>query len=169
MEKEKFVGGMHIPIYARKLQKSEIILKRDQKTNWGRFLDNHYNPSLHGKAFTIAMKAPDSHYKYSLSGLSHNYKMKNILEKLTVEEQTKLQKEKPKFKEIELLRANDIIIFIEFRSNNERTQLSTRHIEEKYESFARRFKQGILEKFPSIKVYIKSQPEDEKVIKYSFK
>ena len=160
---------MHIPIYARKLQKSEIILKRDQKTNWGRFLDNHYNQELHGKAFTIATKAPDPHYKYSMSGLSHNYKMKNILEKLTVEEQGERQKERRTFKEVENLKGNDIYIFIEFRSNNEKTQLSTRHIEEKYESFAKRFRQGILEKFPFVKVYLKSQSEDDKVTKYVFK
>ena len=26
---------------------------------WGRFLDNHYDPEIHKKPFTIAMKAPD--------------------------------------------------------------------------------------------------------------
>lgn len=31
-------AGVNMPIYARKLKKQEIVLKRDNRTNWGRFL-----------------------------------------------------------------------------------------------------------------------------------
>lgn len=34
-------------------------LKRHYPENWGRFLDNHYDPQHHHKPFTVAMKAPD--------------------------------------------------------------------------------------------------------------
>lgn len=34
-------------------------LKRHYNQEWGRFLDNHYDPNIHQKPFTIAMKAPD--------------------------------------------------------------------------------------------------------------
>ena len=159
-------ANVNMPIYARKLKKQEIVLKRDNRTNWGRFLDNHYDPNVHTKTFTVAMKAPDASYKYSKSGLSHHYKTIKILEKLTVEEQNKRHLEDRRFKEIDQLKENEIYVFIEYCSNSEKTQVSTRHIEEKYEAFAKRFRQGILEKFPFIKVYLKSHSEDEKITKY---
>lgn len=34
-------------------------LRRHYPEEWGRFLDNHYDPDIHKKPFTIAMKAPD--------------------------------------------------------------------------------------------------------------
>lgn len=159
--------GIGIPIYARKLKKVEIQLKKDHKTNWGRFLDGHYDPQMHRKPFGVAMKAPNSHYKYSQSGLSHHYKTIKILEKLTVEEQNKRHSGQRKFQEISCLQNDDIYVFIEYCSNSERTQVSTRHIEEKYEIFAKRFRQGIVEKFPFIKVFLKSHSEDEKITKYT--
>lgn len=156
-----------MPIYARKLDKKEIVLKKAQKTNWGRFLDNHYNPDLHHKPFGVSMRGPDKHYKYSQSGLSHNYKTIRILEKLTVEEQNKRQAEIRKFKEVDSIKEGEIYVFIEYCSNSEKTQVSTRHIEAKYTSFAKRFRQGILEKYPFIKVYLKSHSEDSKITKYT--
>ena len=158
--------NLSIPIYARKLKKVDIKLKKDERSNWGRFLDNHYNENLHQKPFGISTKAPESHYKYSQSGLSHHYRTIKILEKLSVEEQNKREVENRKFKEADSLKDDEIYIFIEYCSNSEKTQISTRHIQEKYEVFAKRFRQGILEKFPFIKVYLKSHSEDEKVAKY---
>jgi hypothetical protein len=157
----------NVPIYARKLKKEEIHLKKDKKNNWGRFLDNHYDPHMHNKAFGVSMKARDAHYKYSQSGLSHNYKTNKILEKLTVEEQNKRHFGDRQFQEISCLENDDIFIFIEYCSNSEQTQISTRHIQEKYEIFAKRFRQGITEKFPFIKVFLKSHSEDEKITKYT--
>ena len=156
-----------VPIYARKLKKTEIKLKKDERSNWGRFLDNHYNENLHQKPFGISTKAPESHYKYSQSGLSHHYRTIKILEKLSVEEQNKRENIDRTFKETESLKDDELYIFIEYCSNSEKTQISTRHIQEKYEVFAKRFRQGILEKYPFIKVYIKSHSEDEKVVKYT--
>jgi len=163
---EKHKENLSVPIYARKLNKQEIILKRDQKSNWGRFLDNHYNQDLHTKSFGVSMNGPKHHYKYSKSGLSHNYKTVKILEKLTVEDQNERQVQPRNFKEVDLIQEDEIYVFIEYWSNSERTQISTRHIEEKYESFAKRFRQGILEKYPFIKVYLKSHSEDDKIVKY---
>ena len=34
-------------------------LKRHYVESWGRFLDNHYDPTMHQKTFTIQKKAPD--------------------------------------------------------------------------------------------------------------
>lgn len=34
-------------------------LKRHYPEEWGRFLQNHYDPEVHKKPFTVAMKAPD--------------------------------------------------------------------------------------------------------------
>ncbi len=34
-------------------------MRRHYPEEWGRFLDNHYDPDMHKKPFTIAMKAPD--------------------------------------------------------------------------------------------------------------
>jgi hypothetical protein len=34
-------------------------LRRHYPEEWGRFLYNHYDPDVHKKPFTIAMKAPD--------------------------------------------------------------------------------------------------------------
>jgi len=39
--------------------KKKPDLKRHYVDEWGRFLDNHYDPDMHRKPFTIAMKAPD--------------------------------------------------------------------------------------------------------------
>jgi hypothetical protein len=157
----------NIPIYARKLKKEEIHLKKDKKNNWGRFLDNHYDPHMHNKAFGVSMKAKDAHYKYSQSGLSHNYRTNKVLEKLTVEEQNKRHFGDRQFQEISCIENDDIFIFIEYCSNSEQTQISTRHIQEKYEVFAKRFRQGITEKFPFIKVFLKSHSDDEKINKYT--
>lgn len=159
--------NLSVPIYARKLKKNEIQLRRDNRNNWGRFLDNHYNPGLHNKPFGVSTRTPNAHYKASQSGLSHHYKTIKILEKLSVEEQSKRETEIRRFKEINDLKGDDVLVFIEYCSNNEKTQISTRHISEKYQIFAKKFRQGILEKFPFIKVYLKSHSEDEKVTKYT--
>ena len=34
-------------------------LKRHYPEMWGRFLDNHYDPQIHGQPFVVAMKTPD--------------------------------------------------------------------------------------------------------------
>lgn len=107
-------GGMQVPVWARKIKKSDIILKKNDKSNWGRFLDNHFNPSIHNKPFGVSMKTPNTYYKYSQSGLSHNYKTGKILEKLTVEEQNKREIQQRKFKEIEMVEKDDIFVFIEY-------------------------------------------------------
>ena len=39
--------------------KNKPNLRRHYPEEWGRFLDNHYDPDAHKKPFVIAMKAPD--------------------------------------------------------------------------------------------------------------
>ena len=51
------------PIYKRHLKKATIKLKRDIKDNWGRFLDNHYDPDLHTKPFHAAINFKGDAYK----------------------------------------------------------------------------------------------------------
>ena len=34
-------------------------LRRHNVDEWGRFLDNHYDPDVHEKPFCVGMKAPD--------------------------------------------------------------------------------------------------------------
>lgn len=111
---QKTKVNLNVPIYARKLKKADIHLRREERNNWGRFLDNHYNEKLHAKPFGVAMKAPDTSYKYSKSGLSHHYKTIKILEKLSVEEQSKREGQVRKFNEVENIKADDLYIFIEY-------------------------------------------------------
>lgn len=153
-------------IWQRPLKKKDIVLKKNDKTNWGRFLDNHYNPNIHQKPFGVSKKVPDNHYMHSKAGLSHNYKTIQILEKLAVEEQDKRFLEDRNFAELNILKEGEIYVFIEYCSNNEEKQISTRHIAEKYEVFAKRFRQGILEKFPFIKVFLKNDTYEDTVYKY---
>lgn len=35
-------------------------LKRHYPENWGRFLDNHYDPFKHNRPFTVHMKTPET-------------------------------------------------------------------------------------------------------------
>ena len=51
-------------------------LKRYYPEEWGRFLDNHYDPDIHKKPFTIAMKAPDLYIYYSLTHLASTSTLK---------------------------------------------------------------------------------------------
>ncbi len=40
-------------------QKKRPDLRRHYVEQWGRFLDNHYDPDAHKRPFCVAMKAPD--------------------------------------------------------------------------------------------------------------
>jgi len=52
--------GPHTSILQKtSYQKVKPNLRRHYPEEWGRFLDNHYDPDIHRKPFTIAMKAPD--------------------------------------------------------------------------------------------------------------
>jgi hypothetical protein len=51
----KFTAGLPWTIYAKK----KPDLKRHYPEMWGRDLDNHWDPEVHKKPFTVAMKAPD--------------------------------------------------------------------------------------------------------------
>ena len=48
-------------------------LAKERRENWGRFLDNHFDPEMHKKTFFVARKAPDSVYKFNGVGLSHTF------------------------------------------------------------------------------------------------
>lgn len=154
------------PIQTRGLKKVGIHLRKDYKDNWGRFLDNHYDPGIHTKPFNAAMYAPKDSYKYSSAGLSHKFVQSSILQSLDIEEKLDRTEKLIKFKEASELTEGEICVFIEYCPNNEKTQLSTNHCENKYVAFAKRFRQGIVEKFPLIKVYIKSTNDTNKVIHY---
>ena len=41
------------------LNRQRPDLRRHYVEEWGRFLDNHYDPDIHTKTFTVAMKTPD--------------------------------------------------------------------------------------------------------------
>ena len=154
-----------MPIYKRVLRKQQITLKKDIKQNWGRFLDNHYDPNIHTKPFGVSMKAfPDS-YRYSSAGLSHKFLNPKVLQGYNIEEQKPRKEQVVRFKESNELDEGDVFVFIEYWVNPENIQVSTRHCEKKYQSFAKRFRQAIIEKFPFIKVYIKSSSRPEKHIK----
>lgn len=153
------------PIYERMLKKTEIKLRKDIKDNWGRFLDNHFDPNMHGQPFNPAMTAPKDSYKYSSAGLSHKFVNPRILQKCEIEE-AKQRGTNFNFKEIREMEEGDMYVFIEYCSNSEKTQMSTNHSEKKYQTFAKRFRQGIVEMFPNIKVFIKSPDNGSKVVKY---
>lgn len=69
------------PIHQRGYLKQNIKLKKDFKDNWGRFLDNHFDPNLHQKSFNAAMSVPNDSYKYSSAGLSHKFLRFSVLQK----------------------------------------------------------------------------------------
>ena len=48
-------------------KKQRPNLKRHYPEEWGRFLDNHYDPQTHQRPFTIAMKAPDLYFLVCLT------------------------------------------------------------------------------------------------------
>lgn len=41
-------------------KKKKADLKRHYPENWGRFLDNHYDPQTHQKPFVICTKTPET-------------------------------------------------------------------------------------------------------------
>jgi hypothetical protein len=61
-------------------KKPKIMLKKDIRDNWGRFLDNHYDPNIHTKPFNAAMSVPQDSYIYSSAGLSHKFLRNNVLQ-----------------------------------------------------------------------------------------
>ena len=154
------------PIHERSLRKKDIKLKKDFRENWGRFLDNHYDPNLHNRPFNAAMNAPKDTYKYSSAGLSHKFIQSAVLQSIDVEEKKDRTQAVVRFKEAQQMEEGDITVFIEYCANSEKTQISTSHSEKKYQSFAKRFRQGIMEKFPKIKVYIKSTHNPNKLVQY---
>lgn len=46
-------------IYKTDYKTKKPDLKRHYVDEWGRFLDNHYDPEIHKKTFYVAMKSPD--------------------------------------------------------------------------------------------------------------
>lgn len=48
-------ANTEVPLYKRSIRKKNIKLKKDLRENWGRFLDNHYDPKLHHLPFKAAM------------------------------------------------------------------------------------------------------------------
>ena len=51
----KFTANLPQTLYVKK----KPDLKRHYPEMWGRDLDNHWDPQVHTKPFTVAMKAPD--------------------------------------------------------------------------------------------------------------
>jgi hypothetical protein len=154
------------PVHARGFKKQNIMLKKDIRQNWGRFLDNHYDPIMHNRPFGVSMNAPKDSYRYSTAGLSHKFFNPRVLQGYDIEQQKPRTEQIIRFNETGELDEGDVYVFIEFCVNPENVQVSTRHNEKKYQSFAKRFRQAILEKFPFIKVYIKSSSRPEEPVKH---
>ena len=161
-----YVGDLQNPIYKRQLKKTSVKLKKDIKANWGRFLDNHYDPNLHLKPFNAAMNFKGDSYKYSSAGLSHKFINSGVLQAYDMEDKPDRKDQTMRFKEITEMTEGDVFVFIEYWTNDENKQLSTNHSEKKYISYAKRFRQAIIEKFPQVKVYIKSTVNSTKIVKY---
>lgn len=98
----------------RGLKKKEIKLRKDFKDNWGRFLDNHYDPQLHGKPFNAAMSVQKDSYKYSSAGLSHKFMRFTILQGADQELKPDRTKKLMRFKEQAELENGDVIVVIEY-------------------------------------------------------
>jgi len=102
------------PIYKRTLRATKIKLKKDIKDNWGRFLDNHFDPDIHNKPFNAAMNAPRDMYKYSTAGLSHKFLSTKILQNYDLEDKIDRTKIIKRFKEAKELNEGDLFVFIEY-------------------------------------------------------
>ncbi|CAI2379497.1 unnamed protein product [Moneuplotes crassus] len=153
-------------VRGRGAKKREIRLRKNFKANWGRFLDNHYDPNIHNKPFSASMHASKDSYTYSSAGLSHKFVRSSVLQSCDFEQRKDRTKAVMRFKEQSELQNGDVVVVIEYCSNSEKTQLSTNHSEKKYQAFAKRFRHGILEKFPDIKVFVKSTHNPDKVVHY---
>lgn len=125
-----FIKTTNNPVYNRSLKKqTNIKLKKDIKANWGRFLDNHYDPNIHMRPFNAAMNASKDSYLYSSAGLSHKFMHSNILQSCNVEDKLDRTKIEMRFKEIREITEGETFVFIEYCSNDEKTQISTSHSE----------------------------------------
>ena len=98
----------------RSLKKKEIVLRKDFKDNWGRFLDNHFDPSVHNKPFNAAMHTPQDSYVYSSAGLSHKFIKSTVLQSSNLEEKKDRTQQIMRFKEQTQMQEGGMAVFIEY-------------------------------------------------------
>ena len=137
-----------------KEEKRQLLRKENEKSS--RFLDNYYNPNIHKKIWepsgSIKYK---NNYKYGDSGLSYN-----IIDSPILNEQ---KKEQIHFLEFDFLEENDIIIIIEYYSNNSKNFNQTNYFKEVYKNLAKLLQQCISTRFPFIKTILKPTDMNNKM------
>ena len=156
-EKKKNKGDFLKRYRLPKAQK--FIFKKDLRANWGRFLDNHFDEHLHKNPWCVQRSAPGPKYQYTGQGLQHKHSYKFIERKNIDEEETKVrevhQHMYPETIDHQAFKPGDLLVFIVYNTS-ERYQYMTHHIPEKYDVWAKRTKEAIEERFPMVRVYIKS-------------
>ena len=127
-------------------EKRQLFRKENEKSS--RLLDNYYNPNIHKKIWEPAGSIKSkTKYIYGDSGLSYNIidsplsKEKNI--------------EHIHFLEFDFLEENDIIIIIEYYSNNSKNFNQTNYFRDVYKNLAKLLQLCITTRFPFIKTILK--------------
>ena len=127
-------------------EKRQLLRKENEKSS--RLLDNYYNPNIHKKIWEPAGSIKSkTNYVYGDSGLSYNIidssstKVKNI--------------EQIHFLEFDFLEENDIIVIIEYYSNNSKNFNQTNYFKDAYKNLAKLLQLCIATRFPFIKTILK--------------
>ena len=137
-----------------KEEKRQLLRKENEKSS--RFLDNYYNPNIHKKIWEPSGSIkPKNNYKYGDSGLSYN-----IIDSPLLKEQNK---EQIHFLEFDFLEENDIIVIIEYYSNNPKNFNQTNYFKDVYKNLAKLLQLCISTRFPFIKTILKPTDVNNKM------
>ncbi|KAM3134547.1 hypothetical protein pb186bvf_013361 [Paramecium bursaria] len=140
---------------------SKISIQRTQILLNSRLYDNHYDPKLHSAPF-LPSKSSETKYYYSDIGLGQIKSQERKLKKFkdfqdinqSVSQIIKNYGDLRPFPELKNLQTQ-IVITIEYCTNCQQHQNTTRHVEQQYYDLAVLLKQKIFANYPEIKVYLK--------------
>ena len=127
-------------------EKRQLLRKENEKSS--RLLDNYYNPNIHKKIWEPAGSIKSkTNYVYGDSGLSYNIIDSSLSKEKNIEQ--------IHFLEFDFLEENDIIIIIEYYSNNSKNFNQTNYFRDVYKNLAKLLQLCITTRFPFIKTILK--------------
>ena len=127
-------------------EKRQLLRKENEKSS--RLLDNYYNPNIHKKIWEPAGSIKSkTNYVYGDSGLSYNIIDSSLSKEKNIEQ--------IHFLEFDFLEENDIIIIIEYYSNNSKNFDQTNYFRDVYKNLAKLLQLCITTRFPFIKTILK--------------
>jgi len=133
-------------------EKRQLLRKENEKSS--RLLDNYYNPNIHKKIWEPAGSIKSkTNYVYGDSGLSYNIIDSTLTKEKNIEQ--------IHFLEFDFLEENDIIVIIEYYSNNSKNFNQTNYFKDAYKNLAKLLQLCITTRFPFIKTILK--PTDKNI------